>query len=67
MTYDIPDNFGKGFPAEILQAPAAKWGVGLRGMSERLRQLGGDLQVTSGVGGTQLRATVPLGNDTDAE
>ena len=57
---------GKGFPADILQAPAAKWGVGLRGMSERLRQLGGDLQVTSGVGGTQLRATVPLGNDTDS-
>ncbi|MGH9574019.1 MAG: PAS domain S-box protein [Candidatus Acidiferrales bacterium] len=57
---------GKGFATEVLQAPAANWGVGLRGMSERLRQLGGDLQITSGVSGTQLRATVPLGNDTDA-
>ena len=58
---------GKGFPADILQSPAANWGVGLRGMSERLRQLGGDLQVTSGVGGTQLRATVPLSNHTDVQ
>lgn len=58
---------GKGFPTDILQAPPAKWGVGLRGMSERLRQLGGDLQVSSGVSGTQLRATIPLSNDADAK
>ena len=60
---------GKGFPVKILRGREINWqssqGVGLRGMSERLRQLGGDLQVNSGVSGTQLRATVPLGDDTD--
>jgi len=35
-------------------------GVGLRGMSERLRQLGGALQIVSNESGTQVRATVPL-------
>ncbi|HEY6816965.1 MAG TPA: PAS domain-containing protein [Croceibacterium sp.] len=35
-------------------------GVGLSGMQERMRRLGGDVQLSSGPAGTTLRATVPL-------
>lgn len=35
-------------------------GVGVRGMSERLRQLGGVLEMSSDESGTHLRATVPF-------
>jgi signal transduction histidine kinase len=37
-------------------------GVGLRGMSERMRQLGGSLELSSAQGGTTVPATVPLLN-----
>jgi PAS domain S-box-containing protein len=36
------------------------FGVGLRGMNERLRQLGGSLQLSSGREGTIITATLPL-------
>lgn len=66
-----PDNLvmtvtdhGKGLPAEILEKSAQDWmgslGVGLRGMSERLKQIDGSLEISSDKKGTQLRATVPL-------
>jgi PAS domain S-box-containing protein len=55
---------GKGLPAPLLEEGVKDWmgsmGVGLRGMSERLRQLGGDLEVSSNQSGTQVRATLPL-------
>ena len=35
-------------------------GVGLAGMRERIRELGGSFEVTSGNGGTSLRVTVPM-------
>jgi len=35
-------------------------GVGLRGMSERLRQLAGALDISSTEIGTDVRATLPL-------
>ncbi len=35
-------------------------GVGIAGMTERLEQLGGTLQIVSSEAGTRLRATVPL-------
>jgi PAS domain S-box-containing protein len=54
---------GRGVPSAILEQGSADWagslGVGLRGMSERLRQLGGKLEITSNAAGTQVRATVP--------
>jgi signal transduction histidine kinase len=54
---------GRGVPSAILEQGSADWigslGVGLRGMSERLRQLGGRLEITSNAAGTQVRATVP--------
>ena len=55
---------GKGLPDAVLEKGTQDWmgslGVGLRGMSERLRQLRGTLEVccTPG-GGTTVRATVP--------
>jgi signal transduction histidine kinase len=62
---------GNGFPVEILRGPRIDsysfHGVGLRGMTERLRQLRGELYVTSSANGTQLRAMVPLGNHTDTK
>jgi signal transduction histidine kinase len=54
---------GRGLPTVILEEGSRDWigslGVGLRGMSERLRQLGGTLEITSNGTGTQVRATVP--------
>ena len=36
------------------------FGVGLRGMNERVRQLGGDLRISSSQRGTTVTATVPI-------
>jgi signal transduction histidine kinase len=35
-------------------------GVGLRGMNERVRQLGGSLELSSALGGTTVTATLPI-------
>ena len=54
---------GKGIPATILQESGESWqravGVGLRGMKERLAQLGGKLEIRSNSHGTTLTAMVP--------
>jgi len=54
---------GKGIPAETLEESSydakTALGVGLRGMSERSKQLGGTLEVSSGPQGTTIRATIP--------
>jgi signal transduction histidine kinase len=57
---------GKGIPpqkrTEIISSPAAIPGVGIRGMRERLRQLGGTLDVQSGGEGkgTIVSALLPV-------
>ena len=57
---------GKGIPsqtrAEIISSPSGTPGVGIRGMRERLRQLGGTLEIhSSGEGkGTLIRARLPI-------
>jgi signal transduction histidine kinase len=53
---------GKGMVGQIsnTQDGWGSRGVGLRGMNERLRQLGGALDISSSGNGTEVRATVPL-------
>jgi PAS domain S-box-containing protein len=63
VTMQVRDH-GKGMSTAILEQGNQDWmgslGVGLRGMSERLRQLGGLLEIASDESGTEVRATVPL-------
>jgi two-component system, NarL family, sensor kinase len=54
---------GKGIPPEILDdanSTAAGLGMGILGMRERLRQLGGWLEIHSNGHGTTVRAVLPL-------
>jgi signal transduction histidine kinase len=56
------EDAGKGIPPEkeSLFRMSGNTGVGLRGMRERLRQLGGTLQIQSNGRGTQVTAILPL-------
>ncbi|HEV2396753.1 MAG TPA: sensor histidine kinase [Candidatus Sulfotelmatobacter sp.] len=53
---------GKGIPTSKLQemASAGTPGVGIRGMQERIRQLGGTLEINSGSAGTLVRVLLPI-------
>jgi signal transduction histidine kinase len=56
------EDAGKGIPPEkeFLFRLSGNTGVGLRGMRERLRQLGGTLQIQSNGRGTQVTAILPV-------
>ena len=62
VTLEVIDQ-EKGLPSTILEQAGHDWmgslGVGLRGMSERLRQIGGTLNLSSDENGSVIRATVP--------
>jgi signal transduction histidine kinase len=53
---------GKGISQEkqLELSSSSRTGVGFRGMRERLRQLGGALEIRSDCTGTTVRATLPL-------
>ena len=52
---------GKGIsPERHQQLAAAKTGVGVRGMQERVRQFGGHLQIDSSPAGTKVSIVIPL-------
>ncbi len=52
---------GRGMPPEILASEGARFaGVGLAGMRERIRGLGGRLEVQSDGGGTRIQAVLPV-------
>jgi signal transduction histidine kinase len=54
---------GQGIPPKLLKEAGQDWmgslGLGLRGMNERLRQLGGRLEISSTAQGTTVTASVP--------
>lgn len=59
---EVQDN-GTGIPREKLAAfnrNGTGMGVGLTGMRERVRELGGDCQLFSGPNGTLVRVSIPL-------
>jgi signal transduction histidine kinase len=60
---------GRGIPLEkqLELSSSSRTGVGFRGMRERLRQLGGTLEIRSDGAGTAVTATLPLPNPTPAE
>jgi PAS domain S-box-containing protein len=54
---------GKGLPESTLtgqNSPSVSFGVGLRGMAERVRQLGGSMAVKRGRPGTIVEVNLPL-------
>jgi signal transduction histidine kinase len=53
VTLQVVDD-GKGLPGNLV------YGVGLRGMEERVRQLRGSFQINSNSHGTTVAATLPI-------
>jgi PAS domain S-box-containing protein len=56
-------DLGQGLPSHLLELNSnslATLGVGIRGMRERVRQLGGQLEIFSSPEGTTVRASIPL-------
>jgi len=51
---------GQGIGSEARGEAPPRAGVGLQGMSERVRQLGGELHMESSAGGTTIRAALPI-------
>jgi PAS domain S-box-containing protein len=53
---------GKGMPEEVLRkvARSGRGGVGFNGMRERLKQLGGGLEIESDGEGTRVKAVLPI-------
>lgn len=60
----IVSDTGKGIPDKVLEQLNQGWlsavGVGFRGMNERMRQLGGSLELSSSKNGTIVIATLPV-------
>jgi PAS domain S-box-containing protein len=61
---EIEDS-GKGISPDLLAELSQEWmgglGIGVRGMNERMRQLGGRLELISNESGTTVTAKVPAG------
>lgn len=60
VSIEVEDD-GKGIPSHSLSGTGA--GVGLPGMRERLRRLGGSLQIHSSGLGTRVTALIPVAQD----
>ena len=68
LLVEIEDR-GHGIPKATLQHITGRGGVvgvGIAGMSERIEQLGGRLEIQSGDHGTTVRVRLPLGEDVSA-
>jgi signal transduction histidine kinase len=68
VTVEIEDK-GKGIPADKLEEMASIGipGVGITGMRERVRQLGGTLDIGSSGSGTTVRAHLPVSDTPPSE
>jgi signal transduction histidine kinase len=56
-------DYGRGMPQNVLQSireERASVGVGLAGMTERIREMGGRLEIHSSPAGTEILARVPV-------
>jgi PAS domain S-box-containing protein len=54
-------DYGKGAPLEVIgRSSFTKMGVGITGMRERIRQIGGELTVSRAEPGTLVEAKIPL-------
>jgi len=63
-------DYGKGIDPELLgrfNSNGTGTGIGLAGMRERLRELGGHLEVESNAQGTLIRAVIPVSTSNDAK
>jgi signal transduction histidine kinase len=58
------EDTGQGVSQQLLEQAGEDWmgalGVGVRGMNERMRQLGGTLELISNQSGTTVRAKMPV-------
>lgn len=62
-------DFGRGMPPQVVerfQRTGTGSGVGLAGIRERIKEIGGDFTIFSNAEGTMLRAVVPLCSTTAA-
>lgn len=68
IAIEIRDH-GRGMPQPVLEQieGGSRLGVGLAGMRERIRELGGQFEVTSNPHGTTVRATVHLDLQEDVD
>src|SRR5579859_357230 len=62
LRIEVKDS-GRGIPKSKLLTLVSSGGVGLRGMQERIRQLGGTLEIKSSPNGTVIAATLPVLRD----
>jgi signal transduction histidine kinase len=58
VTLEVSDQ-GRGLSSQNGSDPVM--GVGITGMRERIRELGGHFEINSGAEGTVVRAVLPLG------
>jgi PAS domain S-box-containing protein len=62
MVLEVQDA-GKGIaPEKLAELQSAGSGVGIRGMRERVRQLGGDMKIDSDSCGTRITVSIPIAN-----
>ena len=62
LRIEVKDS-GRGIPKSKQLTLVSSGGVGLRGMQERIRQLGGTLEIESSPNGTVIAATLPVLRD----
>ena len=64
LRIEVKDS-GRGIPESKQLTLVSSGGVGLRGMQERIRQLGGTLEIESSPNGTVIAATLPVLRDSN--